>query len=331
VNVGEISHIPSSKAISGVMPDMVVTVDGEAWEYRDYADLSADGALAWSTILGEDGLLRVHFRRRLPTGTNNVGLLRHRVGVGARGNTVPSLGFDKPMKKHPSVAGVYQPFPSAGGADREAVDSVRRNAPSRLVANGRAVSLADFERLTAGHASILRAHAEERSVASAIREVVITVVPSAGAPLTPGLTTNLTELINAHAIPGVVPTFRKFGSVLLDIGATVRADLVSYDQADILAAAQDAVLAAFSLDSRDFGQPVYKAEVLAALETVPGILTAQVTDFGTASPVEGRTEKPRQTVSNDGTMAAIYLWPVQVATLDPRGANLRITVKGEGV
>ncbi|WP_147127621.1 hypothetical protein [Shimia ponticola] len=330
VNVGEISHVPSSKAISGVVPDMTVTVDGEAWDYRDYADLSAEGALAWSTTLGEDGLLRIHFRRRLPTGTNNVGLLRHRVGVGSRGNAVPPLGFEKPMKKHPKVGEIYQPFATAGGADREAVESVRRNAPSRLVANGRAVSLKDFERLTAGHASILRAHAEERSVASAIREVVITVVPSAGAPLTPGLTSNLTELINAHAIPGVVPTFRKFGSVLLDIGATVRADLVSYDQADILAAAQDALLAAFSLETREFGQAVYKAEVLAALETVTGVLTAQVDDFGTVAPVTGINEAPRHTASNDGTMAAVYLTPVQVATLDPRGAHLRITVKGAG-
>ena len=56
---------------------------------------------------------------------------RHRIGVGLEGSGVPPWSFAKPMKKHRFVTGIVQPFATAGGADREPVSAMRVNAPSR--------------------------------------------------------------------------------------------------------------------------------------------------------------------------------------------------------
>ena len=70
------------------------------WEYRDYGDPTAEGAEAFSVTVNEDDTLQVRFRRRLPTGTNNAIVSRHRVGVSLKGSVVPPWSFAKPMKKH---------------------------------------------------------------------------------------------------------------------------------------------------------------------------------------------------------------------------------------
>ncbi|MGX9357438.1 hypothetical protein ACS3SW_20345 [Roseobacteraceae bacterium S113] len=329
LQVPEISHVPSARALSGVLPDIKVAVDGTVWEYRDYTDLSAEGAPAWSSTLGEDGLLRLHFRRRLPTGTNNITLLGHRVGVGARGNAVPPLSMVKPTRKNPHVEALHQPFATSGGADREATSSLRRNAPARLVANGRAVSLADFERLTEGHASVLRARAEEVAAASVTRDITLTIVPAGGGALTQALQTQLDELIAARAIPGVRPLFDTFGPVRLEMGARIRADLTSHDKSDIRAAAAEVLHQTFDLSVRDFGQPIFVAEILAALETVPGILTAQATGFGVVPGAPDYSQAPERIARRDNAVAAIYPFPNQVAFLDPAGSHLALDITGE--
>ncbi|WP_298291085.1 hypothetical protein [uncultured Litoreibacter sp.] len=327
LQVGEISHVPSPVSESGVIPALDVAVDGEVWPYADYIDPAAEGTRSWSTTLGEDGYLRIHFRRRLPTGTNNVGLIRHRVGVGLKGSRIPPCSFTKPMKKTAYVSEIHQPFSTSGGADREPVESLRSSAPSRLSSNGRAVSLRDFERLTARHASVWRARAEEIATATRSREIMMTIVPAGGAEL--GLLEHdLRAAILARAIPGVVLSFQPYTPILLRFAATVRADLTSYDQTDLQGACEDALRGAFALQERDFAQPAYVSEALAALESVHGIENAIISGFDYTSPTG---IEPQTVAINDGTIATIFPRPEQVAhigDLSEVGANsVLITVK----
>ena len=326
--VGEISHVPSTVAESGVVPDMDVAVNGEVWPYRDFIDPTAEGAKAWSTTLTEGGFLRIHFRRRLPTGTNNVGVQRHRVGVGSKGSGVPGFSFTKPMKKHRHVEGVVQPFATAGGSDREPVASLRVSTPSRLAANGRAVSLADFERLAKRHASVWNARAEEVAEPGAARHVRLTIVPAGGSVLTETLKADIRPVILSRAIPGVRLSFAPFESLILQIGAKVRVDLSAFDRTEVKAASEAALAAALALQARDFGQPVYRSEILAALETVTGVENAVVTAFSYLGSVpaaaagdaaalagiaSGAGPAPRSVALRDGALAAIFPQPGQVA------------------
>jgi hypothetical protein len=319
--VGNISHIPSSSAEAGVVPDIDVFIDGVRWDYRDYIDPSAEGARAWSTTLSEDGTLKIHFRRRLATGKNNVSVGRHRVGVGAAGSGIPPLSFNKPMKKDRQVEAIYQPFATSGGADREPVAKLRETAPARLAANGRAVSLHDFERLAQRHASVLRAQAEEIPTPTAARQVLLTLVPSGGAPLTATLENDLRAAILGKAIPGVRLGFGAFEALPLHLGATVRADLSSYDKTDVKAAAEAALRSVFALEIRDFAQPVYVAEVLAALETVASVENAIVTrfdlgdgyDLSRPEPAGGTLPWPKNVATRDEHIAAIFPTHHQIA------------------
>lgn len=334
-SVGRISHIPSSSAESGVAPDIDVAVDGVRWDYRDYIDPDAEGAKVWSTTLTEDGNLRIHFRRRLPTGRNNISVDRHRVGVGQAGTGIAPLSFTKPMKKDRHVEAIYQPFESSGGADREPVAKLRTTAPSRLAANGRAVSLRDFESLARAQASVLRARAEEIPTPSATRDVLLTLVPAGGGKLTGTLEDTLRPAILAKAIPGVRLSFGEFETLPLHLGATVRADLSSHDKSDIKAAAEIALRMAFSLETRDFAQPVYVAEVLAALETVPGVENAVVSRFDLGDDYDLTRPKPigfgkpwpKNVATRDDSIAAIYPTDHQVAYVrTPSGGALADTI-----
>jgi len=308
-----ISHVPSSSAESGVVPDMDILVEGETWHYRDLVDPTAEGTRAWSTALNEDGTLSVRFRRRLPTGQNNVTVNRHRIGTGLKGTGVPALSFEKPMNKHRYVEKVLQPLQTSGGADREAVSKLRTSTPQRLAANGRAVSLRDFEGLATRQTSVLRALAEHLPSASATQEIRLTLALEGAAPLTDALKETLRPAILAKTIPGVRLTFEPYQPLLLDIQASVRADLTAWDKTDIKLACQDALQLHFDLTARAFAQAAYRSEVLATLETVPGVETAQVTSFGLASS----TATPESTSTQNGVTSAIFPTTQQIAHVGP--------------
>lgn len=329
-----VSHIPSTAAESGVVPDIDVAVDGTVWPWRDYIDVTAEGAKAWSSTLTEDGEVMIRFRRRLPTGTNIVTVLRHRVGTGAAGSGIPPLSFTKPQKKHPYVDAITQPFPTSGGADREAVESLRASAPSRLAANGRAVSLDDFQRLATGLSSVWRARAFEQPGSGIMRVIRLTVVPANGAALTDALKDILRPAILSKAIPGVRLSFHPFQPLPLHINAEVRADLTSFDATDVEAAAEAALIRSLGLVNRDFGQPFHVAEALAALEAVPEVETAVITSLGLGPDYDLTQPKPSgflkpwpaNVAIRDNAVVAIFPGADQVAFVPEPGNGVAQTV-----
>ena len=274
-----VSFIPSSVAETGVAPDMDVAVDNAVWSYRDLIDPTAEGSESFSTSLNEDDTLTIHFRRRLPTGTNNVAVRRYRTGVGADGAAVPARAFTKPAKKNRHVKAITQPFAATGGAEREPVEDIRVNAPSRLAANGRAVSIEDFGRLCRRRSDIWQAAARAVTNPTVPYDVEITVVPSNGGAVGPTLRTELVEFIEARAIPGTRIGIVDFSDVNFLLDTTIYVKTEVYDRTEVQAAAHAALIARFALEVRALGQPVYIAEAVAALEAVDGVETVTVGTF----------------------------------------------------
>ena len=326
--VKNISHVPSTAAEAGVAPDMDIAVDGVRWDYRDYIDPAAEGSRAWSTTLTDTGTLRIHFRRRLLTGQNNVVVTRHRIGAGAAGSGIPAMSFDKPMKKHRHVAGIFQPFATAGGADREPVSKLRQSTPQRLSANGRAVSLKDFEHLAERHSAILRAHAEIVPTAGSQRLVSLTVALAGGGSVA-GLASDLADSITARSLPGVGVSFADYEHLPLHMAVKVRCDLSVWNRVDIKAAAEARLFEVFTLENRAFGQTAYVSEILAALETVEGVENATVADFGLGQaydltapqPPTSTLPWPRNVAINDGRIAAIFATDRQIAHIAANSAS----------
>ena len=285
--IQDVSFVPSTAAAAGVVPDLGITVDGVKWQYADETDAQADNSRAWSYALEEDGSLRLQFRRRLATGKGNVTVSRYRVGVGAAGNALTAFAIDKPMKKHRFVTGIIQPFAASGGADREAVASMRTNAPAQIVANGRAVSLADFERLCVRHAQVAQAKAWHDVRAGMADIVRIIVIPQGGGMVGAALVGDLIDYLKPRALPGIGIAIDPHTGIGLDLGVTLKADLDGYAVSDIRAAAMAALGEAFSLARRKLGQPLYVAEVMACLTGLDGIDAALITRFETLSTPPG--------------------------------------------
>lgn len=274
----EVSFIPSNVAETGVAPDVDVAVDGELWSYRDLTDPAAEGGRHFSVALNEDDTLTITFRRRLPTGQNNVVVQRYRSGVGPTG-MVPARAFTKPMRKHAHVRAITSPLPSAGGAAREPIEDIRVNAPARLAANGRAVSLEDFARLARRRSDVWQARAEAVTDPSLTQDVTLTVVPAGGGAVGQTLRQELERFLRDRALPGIIVKVADYGEVGLVLGATVHVDGARFDKSKVQQAAHAALVAAFALAVRGLGQPVYIAEVAAALERVEGVATATVQTF----------------------------------------------------
>ena len=274
-----VSFIPSNVSVTGVAPDMDVAVDGVKWEYRDLTDPLAEEADSWSFRLNDDDTLQVHFRRRLPTGTNNISVPRHRLGSGLAGTGVPPWSFTAPMKKNRFVTAIVQPFATAGGADREPVAAIRENAPANLAANGRAVSLRDFERLCARHASVWQAKARQVIGSQSRTAVDVVIVPAGGGAVTERLAKDLTAFVLARALPAITMTVTGYVAVPVTIAVTVFVDIDRYEKTDVLDRVAGALLDRFSLQRRGLGQPLYIAELMAACEQVEGVSTAVVDGF----------------------------------------------------
>ena len=305
--VQDVSFTPSSAAEAGVTPDIDVTVDGTKWDYRDYIDPTADGTSSYSTTHNDDGTLQIHFRRRLPSGASNVSVTRHRVGVGAEGNAAPAFAIAKPMKKHRNVVEVVQPFALAGGAEQESVSSIRVNAPSRLAANGRAVSLLDCERLCRRHASVWRARAKRIIAPGAANIVQITIVPAGGGPVTARIEADLIDFVARKTLPGVRVKILDYVPLPMRLGATVRVNVARYEKNDVRRQAAAALADAFALQRRDLGAPIFIAQVLTVLERIKGVASSVIGEFAIKSGV------PERTAQIGGSVAAYFPAPDQVA------------------
>jgi hypothetical protein len=321
--VREVSFVPSSIAETGVAPAMDVTVNGNLWSYRDLIDPAADGAEAWSSALAEDGTLVIHFRRRLPTGTDNVAVREYRVGVGP-GGVAPARAFTKPMKKDRWVRAITQPLAATGGAGREPIEDIRVNAPARLAANGRAVSLKDFERLCRRRSDIWQALAYPITDPARHESVGIILVPANGGAIGPTLEAELVRFVESRSLPGIRVALEPFVQIRLIVEATVRVDVEAFDRNQVQAAAQAALIDTFSLRRRSLGQPAYIAEVAAALEDVEGVITATVKTF--AIPDDSAVLRVALTGS---AKSAYFPHPNQVISVDPASAGADMAVKVE--
>ena len=331
LDVNDVSMIADARLASGVAPDMDVAVGDRLWSYGDLVDPSAEGHPIWSLKPREDGTSTVMFRRRLPTGRNNLRVLRHRVGAGSIGNQIAPYSFAKPKTKHPIVTALVQPFTPSGGADREGVDGIRTNAGGRIAANDRAVSLADFATLARRHAAIQDARAASKITQGPGQSVVLTVVPVGGASLESTLEAQVLSFLKPRSLPGVQLHVQGFGALYLSVDLSLRLAEGVFDSARVVSEARAALLHAFGLAQRGLGQPVYSAEILGVIEAVSGVETVEaVLKLGPNTAATQASQARKTPAQTPGTLRALHPTGTQLAYLADATA-IAITVEGEGV
>lgn len=293
---------------------------------RDRVFQLAVDASGAGAIEGGDGKTGM----RLPTGAENI-RATYRVGVGAAGNVDPrqiSLAVTRPL----GVRGVINPLRASGGADRDGVEAIRRNAPVPTLAlapQSRLVSVDDYEHFARAFAGIGDVRAAMLSDGRH-RAVHVTVAGVDDAPLARG-DTLMSALIDAYARFGdpalpVVVALRERVTVLVQVAIAVAADA---DRTLVGAAIRARLADAFSFARRGLARPAYRSELIALIQATPGVDHADVEAFGgisdsdllDAARLAATLRKLREQTREGRPLALVAAQPARTA---PQGAPERL-------
>lgn len=271
----------SSSNPRGATSTIEVRVDGVRW--REVPTLYGHGPDERVYIVRTDdqGRTTVEFGdgrtgARLPTGRENVHA-HYRQGAGLPGLVKKdqlSLLATRPL----GVRGVTNPLAAEGAAEAEQRDETRRNAPLTVLTLDRIVSLRDYEDFARAFAGIAKALAIW-AWGSAEQGVMVTVAGPAGlevedTPTNP-VFSNLLAAMRAAGDPFVPLELKSYEprSFLIDAQVKIHPDYL----ADVVLAAVEAALQQrFSFEARAFGQPVSGSEVVAVIQSLPGVIAVDL-------------------------------------------------------
>jgi hypothetical protein len=225
----------------------------------------------------DDGKTTVEFGdgitgARLPSGQENV-RATYRKGIGLEG-LVKAEQLSLLMSPPLGVKAVTNPKDADGAADPESLDGARVNAPLTVLTLDRIVSLRDYEDFVRSYAGVAKALATW-TWDGHTRGVFITVAGPKGAEinLAGDFGKNLMLAMRKSGDPFVpvqVKSYKK-NVALFHLAARVKVD-ADYETAKVLGAVESALRTQFSFDARSFGQPVVSSEVIAVMQSVPGVI-----------------------------------------------------------
>jgi hypothetical protein len=264
----------SARTVTGGESTLTVRVNGVRWHEavslygldptsRSYIVRLDDDTNA--TVIFGDG----QSGARLPSGQENVEAT-YRSGIGPEGEVGAGALTLLQIRPH-GVRGVENPVPAAG-APPEALADARQNAPLTVVTMDRIVSLSDFADFARAFAGIGKALAVAvwngqvrvvRLVVAGQRGEQVLPMSSTYQDLVAGIDRLRDPLQPFEVVPYRRRTFRLAAFVL--VGADLLPDAVA-------AAVRERLRAGFSFDARAFGQPVTAAEVIAAVQSVDGVV-----------------------------------------------------------
>lgn len=216
-------------------------------------------------------------------------VVQYRVGNGRQGNVgretiVHMLAAEQPVAE---VSAVRNPLAAWGGVDPEPVDVVKRLAPDAYRAETyRAVTEDDYARAAELLPLVSRGQADFRWTGS-WHTVFTTVDPVGTDELSPATELEVRNHLTRYKLAGYDLEIDPPRYVALDIGVVVCAALDHF-RADVEHAVRNALSAGilpdgsrgfFHPDNLTFGQPLYLSRVYAAVESVPGVDSAEVVTF----------------------------------------------------
>jgi phage-related baseplate assembly protein len=257
---------------------------------------------------------------RLPSGQNNI-RLGFRKGIGQDGNLRAgqlSMLLTRPL----GVTSAANPSASSGGQDPENLAGARQNAPLHVLTLERAVSTQDYIDFSRSFSGVARAYGIWIGDGRA-RGVHLTVVGPDGAEIPSG----------SETLKNLIGALRRYGDRLLPLSVQsyvpatfqLKATVKVADDADpakVLAAVEGALRAAYSFDARDFGQPITIDAVYATIQTVSGVVAADInqlyrSDTGPQPPEpQPRLLAALPAVQGNGSVSAAELLMLSPAPID---------------
>ena len=269
----------SAATASGRETTLEIRVNDVLWHEVDSFFERGPGERIFVTRQNDEGKTIVRFGdgvtgARLPSGVNNV-RAAYRRGIGIDGR-VGARQLDVLMSRPLGLKYAVNPLPAEGGEDPETRDQARENAPLTVLTLGRAVSLQDYEDFARTFAGVDKALATWTWTGRR-RSVFLTVAAAGGAEVPEGgfLHNSLTESLTNAGDPNVPLTIASYRKALFRLDADV---IVHHDylKEKVLEAVDATLRAAFSFEVRQFGQPVALSEVVAAIQSVEGVVAVDL-------------------------------------------------------
>ena len=346
-----LTYVPASGP-NGVVSSLSVRVNGLLWQEVAGLYEQPPSAHVFSTATAED------MRRVVQLGDGDVGgsvapagqgniTATYRVGSGIAGR-VAANALTTMLDSLQGLTSVTNPLNAEGGADAETLDAIRQNAPTTVRTFGRAVSLQDFVDLMTASGEVAKAEAiwVWDGLAPA---VYLTIAGQDGGTFSEPQ--NLVAALNNARDPNHRLSVGNYQSVPILLSATA---LVSpeYVQADVLKAANAAVLNALAFDNLKLGQSLHLSGMFSVLQNVPGVVAVDIdlfafrrpdgmslVDFNAYQDARGVERMPDGSVSlTQGHLRILsaradsttpgHVFPAELATVQVPGQDISITAQG---
>ena len=150
---------------------------------------------------------------------------------------------------------------------------------------GRVVSVLDYEDFARAFTGIAKAQAQVLQLPRG-KTIAITIAGPLGAPVnsTSPVWTNLLAALKAGGDPHVAVVLLPYQPGTFRIGLKVKRD-PDFDAKAVLTAVEAALRAHFAFDARELGQPVQQSDVIAAAQSVPGVVAVDLVQlYGGTAP-----------------------------------------------
>ena len=274
---------------AGVDSTLHVFVNGVEWHEAPALVALGPNDRGFMTRTNDDSQVSVVFGNgvngaRPPTGTGNIQAV-YRNGIGSPGNVLGGQ-ISQLMTRPLGIKAVVNPLPATGGADRETRDQAREAAPLAVKALDRLVSTEDYADFTRVFAGIGKASAARLFVKGA-ELVHVTIAGAADIPIarTDDLYRNLTEALRRFGDPYQAFQVEIRELLLLILTAGIRID-PDYRWSDVADAVRAALLDRYSFERRSLGQSVPLSQVIATIQSTPGVVYTDVNAFGAVSQID---------------------------------------------
>jgi hypothetical protein len=269
----------SADTPSGAASTLQLRVNDLLWEPAGSLYGADAGAQVYAARQDDEGKTSIQFGdgssgARPPSGSENI-VAVYRIGSGRVGN-VAAVSISLLQSRPLGLKAVSNPLPASGGDDPEPRDQARRNAPMTTLTLDRLVSLQDYEDFSRAFAGIAKAQAAWLWD-GAQRTVLISVAGPNGLAVKPGERTydSLVQAIRRYGLP--YQPFLVVSHTPLRFALQARVEVDPRRSAEtVLASVRAALHAAFGFEARDLAGGVAASQVLAVIQSVPGVVMADL-------------------------------------------------------
>ncbi|NMG08784.1 putative baseplate assembly protein [Brasilonema sp. UFV-L1] len=269
----------SSDNATGAESTLKLRVNDILWHEVPTLYGKGDKERIFITRTDDDGKTTIQFGdgktgARLPTGQENI-KATYRQGIGLAG-LVKAGQLSLLMTRPLGVKSVNNPIAATGAQDRESLREARRNAPLTVLTLDRIVSLQDYEDFARAFAGIAKALATW-TWNGQVRGVFVTVAGYNAQLVSVDSVTykNLLTQMQKAGDPFVSLTIKSYRPAPFRIAAKVKID-PDYLEEKVLSSVRESLLSNFSFEVQELGQGVTASEVIACIQSVPGVIAVDL-------------------------------------------------------